>query len=148
VDAVKHKTGSFSNQYLADADLQGLILQFYKQNFWDKVHGDEIPDQLIAEELFDTAVNMGVGRAAEFLQKALNVLNRNGKTYNDIPVDRAIGKMSIAALHLCLKTRGAAMLYKVLNLLQGAYYLEIMQKDPSQEAFAGGWLSRVEINKS
>lgn len=100
---------------------------------------------MIAEELFDTAVNLGVGRAAEFMQKSLNVLNRNGKTYNDIPVDRVIGKMTIAALHVCLKTRGAALLYKVLNILQGAYYLEIMQKDPNQEAFAGGWLARVKI---
>lgn len=147
MDAVKQKTGSFGNQYLADEDLQGLILQFYKKNFWDKIHGDEIPDQMVAEELFDTAVNMGVGRAAEFLQKALNVLNRNGKSYNDIPVDRAIGRMTIAALHICLKTRGAELLYKVLNILQGAYYLEIMDKDPNQERFAGGWLSRVEIYK-
>src|SRR3954469_15367877 len=40
----------------------------YKSDFWDKVRGDELTDQIVAESLFDAAVNMGVKTAVRLAQ--------------------------------------------------------------------------------
>lgn len=63
---------------------------FYKENYWDKFLGDEINSQEIADEIFDTSVNMGVERAVKFLQKALNYLNRDELLYLNLVVDGSI----------------------------------------------------------
>ena len=39
--------------------------------------GDSIGDQAIANELYDSGVNMGLRRAVRFLQQGLNLLNRD-----------------------------------------------------------------------
>jgi lysozyme family protein len=101
----------------------------------------------IAEELLDTGVNMGVGTASKFLQRALNTLNAEGKYYPDITVDGAIGQMTLASLKAFLAHRGDnghVVLVRMLNALQGVRYIEIAEAKPSQEAFIYGWfLSRV-----
>jgi hypothetical protein len=38
-------------------------------------------------------------------------------------------------------------LYKVLNILQGQHYINIMTKSEIQEKFARGWLNRVDFVK-
>ena len=97
--------------------------------------------------MFDTGVNMGVSRAARFLQEALNVLNKNGSIYSDIVADGIMGPNTLRALEACLSYRGDSYLYKVMNILQGNHYIDYMTKSPEQEKFAYGWLSRVEFIK-
>lgn len=128
--------------------LQALVRAFYKTEFWDKLRGDQNPSQLLAEELFDTGVNQGVGVAGRFLQEALNVLNRNKALYPDLELDGVIGNTTLSYLSILLKTDKEVLVYNVINILQGKYYLDIMKKDPSQEANARGWLTRVQVLKT
>ncbi len=128
--------------------LQSKVRIFYRENFWNRIGGDLIPDQELANELFDTGVNMGPGQAVKFLQKALNLLNRNGKSYADIKVDRGFGEKTLGALNAFLNFDDSVLLLKVINLQQGAHYLKIMEKKPDQERFARGWLKRVSIDKN
>jgi len=122
-----------------------LVADFYRRTFWDPLQGDALPEQSLAAELFDTAVNMGLTRATEFLQRALNVLNRNGKLYADLVVDGDLGPRTLAAVRAYLKTDKVELLLKILNVLQGARYIQLMDQSPGQEAFARGWFRRVEI---
>jgi lysozyme family protein len=46
--------------------------QTYKERYWDKVHGDELPPAL-AVALFDTAVNQGPGTAVKILQETIGL---------------------------------------------------------------------------
>ena len=78
IDAAK-RTRGFPTSLDRDTALQNDVSAFYKQHYWDKFQGDAIPNQAIADELFDTGVNLGIPRAVEFLQRALNTLNRNEK---------------------------------------------------------------------
>ncbi|MBP6111710.1 MAG: hypothetical protein KA482_04945, partial [Sphingobium sp.] len=97
----------------------------------------------IAEELFDTGVNMGPGVAAEFLQRALNALNDQGRLYPDIAVDRDIGPATMRSLKAFLDRRGAegvAVLAVALNCLQGERYIALAEKRQANEAFLFGWL--------
>lgn len=146
IDGYKDKPNFLNNIY-SDEALEELVLRFYKEKFWDVNLLDEVPSQNIANEMFDTGVNMGVGRAAKFLQKALNVLNKNGRLYPDLVEDGSIGRATISALNKCLSYRGDVYVYKILNILQGMHYINLMSKSPTQEKFAYGWLERVDFLK-
>lgn len=97
----------------------------------------------VAEELFDTGVNMGPAVPSLWLQQALNGLNNNGKLYADIREDGDIGSGTLAALKAYLAVRGRdgeAVLLKALNCLQGARYVELARTRSANEAFLFGWL--------
>ncbi|MGY0794306.1 glycoside hydrolase family 108 protein [Azospirillum argentinense] len=103
----------------------------------------------IAAEMADTAVNLGVGVAGRFLQRALNVFNKGGTLYPDLAVDGRPGPRTVAALRSYLLLRGRAgetAMLRALNALQGARYIELAEARPKDEAFVYGWISnRVEI---
>lgn len=125
--------------------LDPLVENLYKEKYWNPFLGDEL-DQIIANEMFDTAVNMGVGRAVKFLQRSLNLLNRNGKLYSDIVEDGDFGNNTMRAYN-SLPKKDLFILFNMMNVLQGMHYIEYMTKSPTQEKFARGWFNRVEIKK-
>ena len=131
-----------------DVNLDNEVKKFYKANYWDVNLLDQVKSQNVANEMFDTGVNMGVGRAAQFLQKALNLLNKNNKIYDDVVEDGKMGKNTLDALEKCVAHKGDEFIYKVLNILQGQHYIEYMTKSPTQEKYAYGWLSRVNFIKN
>jgi lysozyme family protein len=147
IDNAKKQRG-FPQTLQADQTLQSGVASFYRSHYWDKFQGDSISVQTIANELFDTAVNLGVARAIEFFQRALNVLNRNGALYDDLVTDGVFGPKSLAALRAYLKKDKPDYLLKILNVLQGMHYIEFMTRSPRQEKFARGWLNRVTIEKT
>ena len=145
IDKAK-KSRKFPKNLATVHGLKADVAAFYKQHYWDKFQGDAIPEKHIAFELFDTAVNLGVNRAVGFLQRGLNVLNRNGKLYKDLVVDGVFGRRSLAALRAYLKKDKPDYLLKIMNVLQGMHYIHYMTRSPIQEKYARGWFKRVEIN--
>lgn len=135
-----------SKRAYPNEDIKNLTLdrakQLYKRDYWDKLKLDELATAEVQIELFDTAVNMGVGTAAKFLQEALNLLNRSQKDYADIVVDGGIGPNTIKAYNACKRRDN---LYKILNCLQAERYMDIVRKNPVQEKFLNGWLNRVDF---
>lgn len=125
--------------------LQNSVHNFYKEKYWDVNRLDNVSDQDIAEEMFDTGVNMGVRRSAKFLQRSLNYLNRNGSLYNELTVDGAIGSASLSALNIVLGDGDERVLLTMLNVLQGQHYMNYMDKSPSQKKYARGWFKRVKL---
>ena len=146
IDGYKLRQG-FPNSAYKDSNLEILVKRFYKMYFWDVNLLDKFTSQNIANEMFDTGVNMGVSRAATFLQRALNVLNNNGTIYVDLVVDGRLGPATLRAMSSCISYRGDSYLYKVMNILQGMHYIDFMNKSPIQERFAYGWFNRVQFIK-
>jgi lysozyme family protein len=146
IDAAKEEP-NFPENLKDNVVLDSMIREFYKINYWNRVGGDDLSEQLLANELFDTGVNMGVSRAVEFLQKALNVLNKNGKLYDDIGEDGKFGNDTVNALSAYLSTDSVNLLLKIINVLQGMHYINYMIKNPTQEKYARGWFNRVEFVK-
>jgi len=126
---------------IPDDKLDRHVRNFYEVMYWDVNRLDDFP-QVIANEMFDTAVNMGVTRAAKFLQSALNYLNRNGKLFSELVVDGKVGNRTINALEKITKN-DLHILWKIMNVLQGMHYLNYMKKSPIQEKYARGWFKRV-----
>lgn len=133
----------FPHNLASSSDLKSLVKTFYKKGFWETNKLSCVP-QPIANEVFDTGVNMGAVTAARILQKALNLLNRNGKTFPELVVDGKIGGKTLAAIKAC----DLSKLNTTLNLLQGERYMNIVRKNPKQERFFNGWLNRVSIIKT
>lgn len=118
----------------------------YRRVYWLRPGYDRVAGHApkIAAELFDTAINMGPDTASGFLQRALNALNRGGRDYPDLALDRSIGARTLAALAGFLATRGAAgeaVLLKALDALQGERYVRLAEQRPANEAFLYGWLA-------
>lgn len=118
----------------------------YRRLYWLRPGYDGIAERAprVAAELFDTAVNMGPETATGFLQRALNALNRGGRDYADIAVDRRVGPRTLAALAGFLQVRGKTgedVLLKALDALQGERYVRLAEARPANEAFLYGWLA-------
>ena len=116
----------------------------YRAKYWAKPGLYHIAplSSAIAEELLDTGVNAGTGTAGILLQRSLNVLNRLGADYPDIKVDGAIGPGTAKALAAFLKRNGRpaeGRLMKMLNALQGAFYVELAERREKDERFVNGW---------
>ena len=119
----------------------------YRRLYWLRPRFDEVAKRSprVAEELFDTGVNMGPAVAATFLQRALTALNRNGKDYGDLTPDGRVGEVTLRALDAFFAVRGQrtgeTVLLRALEALQGERYLRLAERRPANEAFLYGWLA-------
>lgn len=122
-----------------------LALDIYRKMFWTGPGFDQVAKRAprLADELFDTGVNMGPKVAATFLQRVLNVLNRGGSDYPDIDADGDIGAMTLHALDglLARRSDGERVLLVAVDALQGARYIGVAEANPTQEVFEYGWLA-------
>lgn len=123
----------------------------YRRDYWDSQNLATVAilSWRVADELFDTGVNMGPGQAGEFLQMSLNAFNRQASDYPDLEVDGEIGQNTLDALTAFLHKRGKdgeTVLLRALNALQGAAYIELAERREKDERFVFGWfLHRVRI---
>ncbi|MCH7573584.1 MAG: hypothetical protein IIA59_00505 [Candidatus Marinimicrobia bacterium] len=120
------------------ASLQGLVREFYRTEFWDKVHGDDIESEAVAAELFDTAVNMAPKDAVTILQRCLNALNK--WVMPDLKIDGIIGPETVAFLSGYLEHGSEEALLIGMNSEQGHHYIERGLTKKSQRRFVKGWL--------
>lgn len=101
----------------------------------------------LAERMTDAGVVSGPRRPSEWLQRLLNVLNREQRSYKDIKVDGAIGHNTLTALSAFMDGRkdGEEILLRGFNCLLGAHFIDCAEDRPANEEFIYGWLrNRVE----
>lgn len=119
----------------------------YKKQYWADPRFDQVNliSSLVAEELLDTGVNCGTGFTKPLLQRALNLLNNQGKAgWPDLAVDGVYGPATLNGLKFYLAKRGKEgekVLVRVLNIMQGQRYIEICERNPTQEQFFYGWIN-------
>ncbi len=137
-----------SKRSYPDVDIASLTIEqakaIYKKDYWEKQSChlmEDWPD--VAIEIFDTSVNMGVGRGGKIFQEALNLANRNERDYQNIGVDGGIGAKTISAFR---SNKNKRLLFTIMNLLQGEFYIRLMRKNETMEKYQG-WFSRIEIKK-
>lgn len=105
-----------------------LVEQLYRQFFWGAVHGDQLVDQVVATKLFDTAVNVGPGRAIRLVQAAAGV-----------DVDGVLGPQTFRAL----TSMARVDLLARLCAQQLAFYQGIVASRPAAAEFLPGWTKRA-----
>ena len=110
----------------------------YKEHWWDKHRYENIPDQLIANKLFDMSVNMGPKQAHRLLQRAMNsVLGK--RTLKD---DGILGPKTLQTLIMSAAAQPHALLSALRAHQEGFYRLLVAQK-PSFQVFLEGWINRA-----
>ena len=114
-------------------DIRNLTEQqardIYKRDYWDRVGGDNINSQAVAENIFDTAVNMGVGTASKLAQLCCDVA----------PADGIIGMQSLNAIN----AMDEHLFLAGYTLSKIARYAHICNNDRSQTKFLLGWINRA-----
>ena len=142
------------DRYRINPKLQGfkksgideLVESFYRTNFWNRMQGDKVAgiSSEVAYELFDTAVNLDVPDAVEFLQTALNMQRMATRSFLVLIVDGLLGLNTLTALARYLATqpgdpeRNEKIL---LNCMNGEQYL-CYKRNPRHTYFRG-WFLRV-----
>ena len=82
VDSYKKKS-NFPKNLDSDVKLQSLVKELYKTNYWDKVWGDKITNQKVANDLYDTGVNMGVATSIKLSERQFK-MKETGKMSNEL----------------------------------------------------------------
>ena len=146
-EIIDHITGSTLQKKLAHFKISKMLIansdqvkdeveNFYRREFWNSFDCDNLP-QMIAEELFEQSVNIGVRQCSLHLQRALNILNRNETAWDDIDEDGRVGRATRKALTEAIK-KDSKYLFGILNILQGAFYVNL-----GNEKYIRGWISRA-----
>jgi lysozyme family protein len=141
IDSIKPKKITVSS--LKGKNIDDMVKVFYKEKFWDKIKGDGIINQLFANILFDSIVNMGIQRPVKFLQASLNELDSTNK----LSEDGIYGDKTYNTLLKYLDSNEDEKLNQLIikfNERRKAFYQKIVNNNPSQKVFLKGWLKRVE----
>lgn len=119
-----------SKRAYPDVDIKNLTLEqakaIYKRDYWDRARCDDLPPQ-VAFQVFDTAVNSGIGQSIRFLQRAVGVAD-----------DGNVGPLTINAV----KRLDAESLAARFN----GQRLEFMTKLSTWDVYGRGWARRVAKN--
>ncbi len=114
-------------------DLKAISMEevetIYRKLFWEKIQGDSITNQSIAELWFDTCVNMGVSRGIKSMQRLLKV-----------DVDGTVGRKTISALNGHQNKRE---LFTHYWKWREDHYRGLAEKNASMRIFLKGWLNRL-----
>ena len=116
------------NNDLDNPQLTGHVRDFYRQHYWNKIKGDKIQDQSVAETLFDFAVNAGHKTATKLAQLIV------GTTPDGI-----IGPVTLQALNQ-FDAEAFNIRYALAKI---ARYAQIVNRDRSQAKFLLGWINRT-----
>jgi len=119
-----------SKRSYPDVDIANLTVEqaraIYRRDYWDRAKADEY-DFAIGFQLFDTAVNSGIGTAIRFLQRAVGVAD-----------DGNVGPITVAKIKAMSVTDVLARF--------NAERLEFMTKLSTWDTFGRGWARRIAGN--
>jgi len=129
IDIDMHKNRSnFPKNLEKDIELQEKVKALYRANYWDKVQGDEIADQDIAESIFDFAVNAGPRTSAKLAQIAVGA-----------DPDGIIGPNTLKKLNADDKRAFLA----VFALAKIGRYVKICEQRKASRKYFFGWVRRT-----
>jgi lysozyme family protein len=129
IDAYKAKNGTPAyNSYINDSNLDDLVRQRYRSNYWDAIKGDSIQSQDIANLLFDLNVN---GGGVKTLQGSINTLI----SPDSIAVDGVVGNDTLSKINQLPPDKLYQQLYRDRKAN--------IEANPSGQ-FKSNWLSRLD----
>jgi len=112
-------------------DIHSLTLAdaktIYRRDFWDRAQCDKLhPD--LAFDLFDGAVNSGIGQAIRWLQRAVGVAD-----------DGVVGPLTLASINRENDTSAIRARYS-------GHRLDFMTRLSTWDVFGKGWARRIATN--
>jgi len=129
----RNKNPQWGGWHLIDHNQQGTVLTgmvrgFYKTEFWDRLRGDEITNQTVAESVFNFGVNTGLSVAVKLAQLIVGATP-----------DGAVGPVTLQKFN----NAEPESFKKSYALAKITRYADICNKNRSQSKFLLGWLNRT-----
>ena len=136
------KYGIATNTYPKE-DIKKLTIAraavLYKRDFWNPLRLSEFESQGIANEIFDTAVNCGVGAGGNIVIQLVNIFGPAHYKLTGRPNAEQVEWIN----KYTRKKVNRTTFYKALNVLQGERYLMIIRNNPRMMRYSNSWFSRV-----
>ena len=98
----------------------------YRRDYWDKCRADSLPPE-VRFDVFDTAVNSGIGQAVKFLQAAVGV-----------SVDGVLGPITLSAVNM--------QPGYITSAKFNGFRLDFMTRLATWPTFSAGWARRIASN--
>lgn len=119
-----------SRRSYPDLDIANLTVDaakaIYKRDFWDRAKCDSLPHD-VAFQVFDCAVNSGIGQSIRFLQRSVGVAD-----------DGIVGPLTMNAI----KRLDAEVIAARFN----GHRLDFMTRLSTFDVFGKGWSRRIAAN--
>ena len=132
-DGKKDGMIDIDSDHIPDAKIKDLTeaqkLEFYKLNFWDKINGDLIASQKMANSIFDFGVNAGIVTSSKLAQMVVGFSNPDGE----------IGKNTLAKLNIFDPDHFVAA-FTVAKITR---YVNIVKKRDTSKKYFFGWVCRA-----
>jgi len=127
-----------------DAELTGMVKDFYRQEFWDRIHGDDISAQGVAYHIYAFGVNAGLKTAVRMAQRIIGTTpdgifgNKTLETLNQVIEDEKDERIFIVTFSL-------AKVFRYKDIVMNDKRREQDKKTMiSNEKFLCGWINRVQ----
>jgi len=104
------------------------VKEVYKKEYWDKIKGDYIKNQHIADEIFIFAVNSGVETAVKTAQKIVGV----------VP-DGIVGPKTLRALN----SYNSSLFDHEYDSMEINFYKRLVNKIKKFKIYLTGWINRA-----
>jgi lysozyme family protein len=101
--------------------------KIFKRLYWDRIYGDTIPDQQLANIFLDGIVNHGQG--VRLMQEVLGVFR-----------DNRYGPLT----HAALLAGNPRTIFNAYKSRRRKYYHQLVAADLTQRVFLNGWINRIE----
>ena len=111
-----------------NALLTSFVRAFYKTEFWDRLRGDEVANQVVAESVFNFGVNTGLSVAVKLAQLIV------GATPDGAVGDKTLQKFNNVEPEAFRKAYALAKITR---------YADICNKNRTQSKFLLGWINRT-----
>jgi len=105
-----------------------IAIGIYKQIYWDRIRGDEIRDQQVANILFDGHVNHG-SWGVKMMQGILGV-----------PRDGIVGPVTLSYINRA----NPFQLFQDYKAKRKWAYNDLVRRNPTDRRFLRGWLARID----
>jgi lysozyme family protein len=119
-----------SKRAYPDVNIASLTIEqaklIYKRDYWDRARCADLPPS-VAFQVFDTAVNSGIGQSIRFLQRAVGVAD-----------DGQVGPVTINAVR--------RMDAEAVSARFNGHRLQFMTSLSTWDVFGKGWARRVAKN--
>lgn len=127
IDSYKNSS-DFPHSLETEAKLQNLVEQFYVNNFWHPLNAEQIQNQTSADSVFDFAVNTGLITTARIVQSIVGT-----------KIDGIIGEQTLKKIN----STDFGYFQAAFTVAKIEYYVNIIQKRPTNKKYLFGWIIRA-----
>lgn len=117
--------------------LEDMVMSFYRNEFWEPISGDTIPDQGLANMLFDCSVLCGQFLAVRHWQDVLDRL------IEDTDIDGHFGPQTASNTLKACSSEFFSPAKDLFKYQWITHFYDIAKKRPEQKDFLIGWTTRV-----